>query len=50
MDRLWPFVVGPTYVLASADPIAPPPGWNVPFVTAAGAPDSVPLAYSPDFA
>jgi hypothetical protein len=48
-DRLWPFVVGPTYVVASADPIAPPPGWNVPFVTAAGTPDAVTLAYSPDW-
>ena len=49
VDRLWPFVIGPTYAVASTDPIAPPPGWNVPFVTAAGVPDSVPLAYKPDW-
>ncbi len=49
VDRLWPFVVGPTYVVAGTAPIAPPPGWNVPFVTAGGTPDSVPLAYKPDF-
>ncbi len=49
VDRLWPFVVGPTYVVSTNTPIAPPPGWNVPFVTAAGVPDTVPLAYSPDF-
>jgi len=50
VDRPWPFVVGPTYVVEGTAPIAPPAGWNVPFVTAAGAPDTVPLAYQPDYA
>ncbi len=49
VDRLWPFVVGPTYVVSTNTPIAPPAGWNVPFVTAAGTPDTVPLAYVADF-
>lgn len=49
VDRPWPFVQGPTYVMAGAEPIAPPAGWNVPFVDAAGRPDGVPLAYAPDF-
>ena len=49
VDRLWPFVIGPTYAVSTNTPIAPPPGWNVPFVTAAGTPDSVALPYRPDF-
>lgn len=50
VDRPWPFVVGPTYVVAGSAPIAPPADWNVPFVTADGTPDTAPLAYQPDYA
>ena len=49
VDRLWPFVVGPTYAVYGDAPIAPPTNWNVPFVNAFGKPDDVGLAYKPDF-
>lgn len=48
VDRPWPFVVGPSYVVAGDAPVAPPAGWAAPFVDASGLPGA-PLAYSPDF-
>ncbi len=48
VDRPWPFVVGPSYVVAGDAPVAPPAGWNAPFVDADGLP-GLPLAYSADF-
>jgi hypothetical protein len=47
VDRPWPFVVGPTYVVSGTAPVAPPAGWSVPFVAADGKPGEV-LSYVPD--
>lgn len=48
VDRPWPFCVGPTYVVAGDTPIAPPPGFAAPFVTADGRPETVGSPYVAD--
>lgn len=48
VDRPWPFVVGPTYIVSGDAAIAPPAGWNAPFVDANGAPGAA-LPYLADF-